>query len=175
MRLHADGGLSVADATQEASFSTFSTAPAASLIASHDVNPLEDITASGEEMLVLFELARGMNQRLGLPEVGDLVVKHLRRVVPSSLFVLYLYDSKTGELVAAYAAGEHSSIVAGLSIPLGQRLTGWVGAHRQTISNSDPVLDLGDTARSVSPRLRSCLSTPLLIKDSLVGVLFRVL
>jgi GAF domain-containing protein len=32
-------------------------------------------------------------------------------------------------------------------------------------------LDLGDSARSVVPRLRSCLSTPLVTSESLVGVL----
>ena len=73
--------------------------------------------------------------------------------------------------MCAFASGEHASLVAGLRIPLGQRLTGWVGAHRHTIGNSDAVLDLGDTARSVVPRLRSCLSTPLVANDSLVGVL----
>ena len=121
-------------------------------------------------MLVLFELARRLNERLELPDICDLVVKHLRRIVPSSLFVFYIHDSNAAELVCAFASGEHSSMVAGLRIPLGQRLTGWVGAHRHTISNSDPILDLGDTARSIVPRLRSCLK-PLVVADSLVGVL----
>ena len=58
-----------------------------------------------------------------------------------------------------------------MRIPLGQRLTGWVGANRQTILNSDPVLDLGDMARSLNPRPRSCLSTPLVADKELVGVL----
>ena len=50
-----------------------------------------------------------------------------------------------------HASGEHAELVNGLRIPLGQRLTGWVGANRQTILNSDPVLDLGDMARSLNP------------------------
>jgi diguanylate cyclase (GGDEF)-like protein len=54
---------------------------------------------------------------------------------------------------------------------MGQRLTGWVAAHRQTIVNSDPMLDLGEVARALRPPLRSCLSTPLVAHDSLVGVL----
>ena len=56
-------------------------------------------------------------------------------------------------------------------IPLGQRLSGWVGANKQSIRNSDPVLDLGDVARGLTPRLRSCLSSPLVVGQSLVGVL----
>lgn len=171
VRLHSEGKLSTNEVSQEASFSVFSNPPSPPYGATHDLGPLEDIAASGEEMLILFDLARSMNDRLGLHEVCDLVVKHLRRVVPSSLFVFYLHESTSGELVCAFASGEHASLVAGLRIPLGQRLTGWVGAHRHTIGNSDAVLDLGDAARSVVPRLRSCLSTPLVANDSLVGVL----
>jgi diguanylate cyclase (GGDEF)-like protein len=58
-----------------------------------------------------------------------------------------------------------------MRIPLGERLSGWVAANRQTISNSDPVLDLGDAARSHSLSLRSCISTPLVVGDELIGVL----
>ena len=54
---------------------------------------------------------------------------------------------------------------------LGQRLSGWVAANRQSIRNSDPVLDLGEAARAIAPRPRSCLSAPLLIDKELVGVL----
>ena len=68
-------------------------------------------------------------------------------------------------------ANTQAVLVAGLRIPLGQRLTGWVGANRQTIRNSDRVLDLGESARSVSPRPRSSLSTPMVVNDALVGVL----
>jgi len=169
--LHSTRQLSTDEVSQGAAFSVLSNSASASYRETPDVSPLENIAASGEEMLVLFELARSMSDRLGLSEVCEVVVKHLRRVVPSSLFAFYLHDSNLGELVCAFASGEHSSIVTGLRIALGQRLTGWVGAHKQTISNSDPVLDLGDTARSVVPRLRSCLSTPLVVNDALIGVL----
>lgn len=134
-------------------------------------NRLEDITSSGEEMLVLFELARGLSGRMSVADAADVILKHMRRIVPSSLSALYLHDVESDELVCGYAVGEHSGLVSGMRISMGQRLTGWVGANRQTIRNSDPVLDLGDSARSVVPRPRSCLSTPLLVGDALVGVL----
>jgi GAF domain-containing protein len=54
---------------------------------------------------------------------------------------------------------------------LGQRLSGWVAANRQTILNSDPMLDFGEAARTFSPRLRNCLSTPLVSNEQLVGAL----
>jgi len=131
----------------------------------------DDIAASGDEMSTLFELAGALAAQVGMSEIGSAIAKHVRRLVPFSLLVLYAYDSETDDLEAKYAAGEAAPLVKGMRVPLGQRLTGWVGANRQKIMNSDPVLDLGELARSVDPRLRNCLSTPLLCGDSLVGVL----
>jgi GGDEF domain-containing protein len=92
-------------------------------------------------------------------------------LVPSSACVFYIYDVDADDLVATHASGEHAAHIKGLRIPIGQRLSGWVAANRQTIRNSDPVLDLGESARALNPRPRSCLSTPLLSGKTLVGVL----
>jgi diguanylate cyclase (GGDEF)-like protein len=70
-----------------------------------------------------------------------------------------------------YASGEGADLAIGLRIPLGQRSSGWVAANRQSIVNSDPVLDLGEIARFAKPRLRSCIGSAVLADDRLVGVL----
>lgn len=132
---------------------------------------LDDISASTEEMLVLYDLARTLTAHLDLADAADIIAKHLRRIVPASTTVFYTYDTESDELIAAHATGENAAHIIGLRIPRGQRLTGWVAANRQTILNSDPILDLGEAARSLAPRLRSCLSTPLAIGTNLVGVL----
>ena len=140
-------------------------------VVSSEVSRLDDISASTEEMLTLYELAKGLSGHTALDDAGDVIFKHLRRILPASTCVFFVYDVGTDELVAAHSSGEHAHIFQGLRIILGQRLTGWVAAHRQTILNSDPVLDLGEVSRNLRPRLRSCLSTPLLVKTELVGVL----
>jgi len=132
---------------------------------------LDDIAASPDEMLTLYELARALAGQASISDTGDVIARHLRRLVPFALSVLYLYEDATDELVARHAMGEASSLVKELRLPLGQRLSGWVGANRQTVVNSDPTLDFGEVARTLNPRLRSCLSTPLLSNDQLVGVL----
>ena len=131
----------------------------------------DDITASSEETLVLYDLARSVSADIDLEAIGSLVSNYTRRIVPASTCVIYAYEATTDELLAVYASGEHSVQFSGLRILRGQRLTGWVAANKQTISNSDPVLDLGEIARSTRPRLRSCLSTPLISSAELVGVL----
>jgi diguanylate cyclase (GGDEF)-like protein/putative nucleotidyltransferase with HDIG domain len=132
---------------------------------------LEEIAASADEMLTLYELARGLAGQVSVSDAGDVIANHVRRLIPSSLSVFYLYDRSADELEARHAVGDCAALVRGLRIPLGQRLSGWVGANRRTISNSDPTLDLGDLARSHSFALRSCISTPLLSEGQLVGVL----
>ncbi len=133
---------------------------------------LNDIAASTEEMLVLYDLAQGLVGRVDLPDAADIISRHLRRIVPATTCVLFLYEAERDELVASNVSGDGASQFADLRIPRGQRLTGWVAANKQSILNSDPVLDLGEAAsRHAKPRLRSCLSTPLVSDNHLVGVL----
>ena len=132
---------------------------------------LDNIAASTEEMLVLYDLARSLTGHLDMGDAADIISKHIRRILPAATCVFFVYDDKRDELYVAHAAGDNASHFSGLRIPRGQRLTGWVAANRQTILNSDPVLDLGEVARAMRPRLRSCLSTPLVGEAELVGVL----
>jgi diguanylate cyclase (GGDEF)-like protein len=135
----------------------------------HSPPVLDEISASADEMLKLYDLARGLAGQVSVPDAGDMIAKHLRRLIPASLCVFYVYDQIADELEAKHSVGEGAALVRGMRIALGERLSGWVAANRQTIANSDPVLDFGDVARSL--KLRSCLSTPLVHGKELVGVL----
>jgi putative nucleotidyltransferase with HDIG domain len=106
-------------------------------------------------------------QKVGMDETE--IAAAIRQTIRFSLGVLFLNDVATNELEAAYVFGDSSEFVRGLRIPLGQRLSGWVAVNRQTIMNSDPVLDLTDIARAAG--LRVCLSTPLVSKDHILGVI----
>ncbi len=145
--------------------STVQAAPSSSTL-----KPLDDITASTEEMLTLFDLARGLDTQMSVQDAGDVIAKHLRRLVPSSMVVFFHYDQESDELVAAHVSGEHAALISEFRVGVGQRLSGWVAAHRQSIRNSDPILDFGDAVRAMTPRPRSCLSAPLTVRDELVGV-----
>jgi putative nucleotidyltransferase with HDIG domain len=132
---------------------------------------LEQISASTEEMLVLYDLARSLASCEGVSHAVQVITNHIRRLLPANLYIFYIFRPDTDDLVASHASGENASQFLGLRIARGERLTGWVAANGQTILNSDPALDLGDAARSVEPRLQSCLSTPLAVDRELIGVL----
>jgi len=132
---------------------------------------LDDISASSEEMLLLYDIARALSDHLDVTDVADVIAKHLRRLVPATTCVFFVYDSDADRLTSAHASGENASHFTDIRIDMGQRLSGWVAANRRTILNSDPMLDLGEVARILRPPLRSCLSTPLVANGALVGVL----
>ena len=95
----------------------------------------------------------------------------LSRRLPGMTIVVYQYDPQIDGLFARAAAGVHGKAVEGLTIGLGLRLTGWVGAHRTTIANSEAALDLGNIASQLRPLPHLCLSTPIVDDDRLAGVL----
>ena len=132
---------------------------------------LENITASSSEVVALFGIAQALSGELNVTEVAHITFGHVRRLVPHAFGVLFVYLEATDELTAAYASGDSSSLLTGMRVAVGERLTGWVAASRQTIRNSDPILDLGEAAKTLSPRPRSCLSTALTLSGNLVGVL----
>jgi putative nucleotidyltransferase with HDIG domain len=131
----------------------------------------DEITTGIDEMSIAYEFARVLGGQVGLTNAGDAIAKQLRRFVPYAICIFYVYDHSSDELEARHVVGDGASSIRGLRIGLGQRLSGWVAANRQTILNSDAALDLGDTIKSVLPRPRTCLSTSLLFHDELIGVL----
>lgn len=132
---------------------------------------VEDLSATNEEMLALYDLARALSGSLGLADTADTIWKHLQRIIPASICTFYVYEPKHDDLRAVHVCGEGGAPLVGLRIPLGERLTGWVAANRQTVLNSNPFLDHGEVTGTLNPRPLSCLSSPILAGDQLVGVL----
>lgn len=95
----------------------------------------------------------------------------LLRLMPADIVAVYLYSADADTLVATYVSGSHAESIAGTTIRLGQRLTGWVAANRQAIVNSDAALDLGNVTLELDPMPLGCLSTPMCQDDDFIGVI----
>jgi len=131
--------------------------------------PADERTSSADEMLSVYGLTAALAGRASISDACDVIAKHLQRLIPSATCVFYMYDAKNDELRAEHVFGESAARIAGCCIGLGQRLSGWVGANRQTICNSDAALDL-DGFIKPPLRFKNCLSTPLVSNDDLIGV-----
>jgi putative nucleotidyltransferase with HDIG domain len=82
------------------------------------------------------------------------------------------YVDAADELAILTTHGLEPARLLSRRIPLGEHLTGWVAANRESILNSDAALDLGPLAPGAVFALKVCLSAPLLTEaQSLAGVI----
>jgi putative nucleotidyltransferase with HDIG domain len=123
---------------------------------------LEVITATTAEEREFHELRRDLPLAQSLTAAAEILFAHLRRVVPAANVTLFVPSTEANELNAVASVGVGTSAIEGLRIPVGDRISGWVLAHRQPVVNSNAALELGPIARTFASPLRYALSVPLL-------------
>ena len=123
-----------------------------------------------DDVASLASLARIVTAAAVFDDVALLAAAHTRRIIPRGTCVIFLLDGDSENLVVRHAAGALAPHLAGMSIRMGHNLSGWVAAHRRTIVNSDAALDLANVLPSTETP-HTCLSTPLVDGNTLVGVL----
>jgi len=134
--------------------------------------PIADADGAAPTNLLAFvSLARVAAGDAGVADVLALGSALLADVMPGSTGAWFLPDAARDRLVVAGAFGPAAASLRAMSVPVGERLTGWVAASRQPIINSDATLDLGARVDAVAPPLSRCMSLPLIVGDALVAVL----
>lgn len=123
---------------------------------------LDVIVATTAEEREFNELRRDLPRALTLGAAVDSMHKHLRRVMPAATLILYAPKSETDELAVVAFSGQGGAALQGLSVPIGDRISGWVFANAQTVVNSDMSLELGPVARSLATPLRYALGVPVM-------------
>jgi putative nucleotidyltransferase with HDIG domain len=119
-----------------------------------------------DDLLAIVSLSRVMGGDATLSDAVALATTYLSRMFAEATCAFYIHDAASGHLVVRHATGHHAAALRGMSIAMGERLSGWVAACRQTITNSDAALDLYDRGLT----LGSALSTALVDGDRVVGV-----
>jgi signal transduction protein with GAF and PtsI domain len=122
-------------------------------------------------LATLFDLGFQAGTAANAGEALERIHPVVQRVMPADIVAVYLYRAETDNLVATFVVGAHAETIAGTTIQLGQRLTGWVAANRESIVNSDAALDLGNVAMTLDPTPLACLSSPICAGADLVGVI----
>jgi GAF domain-containing protein len=134
--------------------------------------PLVDAGGAATTNLLAFaSLARAFTGEAGLADVWALGSALVGDLMPESTGAWFLPDATHDRLVVAHAFGPAAAALRGTSVPVGERLTGWVAARRQPIINSEAALDLGARVGAVVPPLARCISLPLTMDHGLVAVL----
>src|SRR5262245_56704146 len=126
-----------------------------------------DIRADApDDLLAIVSLARVLGGEATFSDAAALASAHISRILADTTCAFYVHDTASGHLVARYVTGPHAAALRGMSMPMGERLSGWVAACRQTMSNSVGAIDLYD--RDV--KVGTAVSTPLLDGERVVGV-----
>ena len=123
---------------------------------------LDAIAATTAEEREFNELRRELPLADSVPAASEILFRHLRRVVPAATLALYLPNLERNELVVVACTGVATTVVEGLSISIGERISGWALAHRQVVLNSNAALELGPVARTLPVPLRYALAVPIL-------------
>ena len=123
---------------------------------------LEEIRAAAADGAVLAATRQNLLEARNVTEAMNGLGQAVRQLTPSSACAFFRYSPESDDLFCECVSDEKFSALLGLRLRPGERVTGWVAANRQTISNSDATLDLGQAALMVEPRPRSAVSTPVL-------------
>jgi putative nucleotidyltransferase with HDIG domain len=141
-----------------------------SVAAVSPVPPPMVVAADGvsDDILAFVSLARMASGDASMGDVLSLSSGLMRELAPGATIGWYVIDDASGSLVLRHAAGPAAGQMKGISLRLGDGVSGWVAANRQVIVNSEASLDLGSRARS-GLALKHALSVPLITRESLVG------
>lgn len=103
-----------------------------------------------------------------IEDVGLLISNRLAKLASFSAIAIYCVTDNQHSIKCRFADGPLATLADCPEIQLGEKLSGWVAAHRTPIWNSDATLDLSsEVARMAGISLGS--SVPLLDNDVLVG------
>jgi putative nucleotidyltransferase with HDIG domain len=121
-----------------------------------------------DDVLAFVSLARLAAGDASWNDVLALASNLVRDLAPSATIAWYTVDESSGYVAVRHAAGPAVSQVSGITLGIGDGVSGWVTANRQVIVNSEASLDLGTRANGAS-KLEYALSVPLITRESLVG------
>jgi GGDEF domain-containing protein len=133
--------------------------------------PLISSATFAEQILQLCDLAEAMRGHATLDDLTHVLARHLQRMTPGALVVFFLVDHERDLLRAVHASGPGDTLLAGLELPLGDGMSGWVAVNRRSIRNSHPALDFGERLASLPAPLQSTLSVALAGAEGVIGVL----
>ncbi|MBI4456242.1 MAG: diguanylate cyclase [Acidobacteria bacterium] len=129
-----------------------------------------DIAASHKEIQAMYELSQNVGKSLNVSETMAIVASRIKNIIPYSACGIFLIDSGGDKLSCFYTAGAHAEQIEKLHLAVGEGVSGWVVANNQPILNASPAADFAES-RQLQNSFKSCLSVPLSIEGSLVGVI----
>jgi putative methionine-R-sulfoxide reductase with GAF domain len=132
---------------------------------------LRHIRANASEAALLDLCSEAVSHATSQTAALEFSAQYLRQLTPATVYALFVYDATADVVTCTSAVGDGQRLLDGLTVRLGERITGWVAANRRASVNSDASLDLTRIAGFFLPPLRSTISAPIVKGERLIGVL----
>ena len=133
-------------------------APEAIPIRSADAEPAEESAGCCDDVHIAMQLGAAISQGADTTCPWGVLADALCVLPDVSTVAILVASDTTDELVTYRVSGRHSWSFKTLSIPIGERMSGWVAAVGHSMLNADAALDLFDVA---APSLRSAAAIPV--------------
>jgi|GEM_PF-2788939 len=135
----------------------------------------EDILLQrNRELAFLNQAGRAFSSTLDLDQVLAIVMEEVRSLLDVTALSLWLIDPETDEVVCRQASGSHSQVVQGWRLARGEGIVGWAVQHGESVIVPDLRYDsrhLSDVDQHTGMKLRSILSVPLIVRETVIGAL----
>ena len=134
-------------------------------------NQLDVIAATTAEEREFAELRRDLSRAPDLAAATDVLLRHVKRIVPAETLAFSMPRPDTNELTVVACSGVGAGAIAGTRVEIGDRISGWAFAHSQSVLNSDASLELGPVARTFPVPLRYAAATPIVDRRTVAIVM----
>ena len=134
----------------------------------------EALRRRNRELALLNQVGQELTSMLDLNQVLVNTLEEVRRLLGITACSVWLVDTETEEVVCQQAIGPSSEVVLNWRLEPGEGIAGWVAQNAETVIVSDTRADqrhFKNVDRQTGVEMRSILTIPLRIKDSVIGVL----
>jgi putative nucleotidyltransferase with HDIG domain len=121
-----------------------------------------------DDLLAFVSLARLTSGSPTVADIGAFAWSQLRHLAPEATMALFALDESKVSVVSQHVEGPAARRLEQVTIGVGDRISGWVAANSQPMTDADGALDLGKGFEDIA---RFALSIPLTTDGGLVGVL----
>jgi diguanylate cyclase (GGDEF)-like protein/putative nucleotidyltransferase with HDIG domain len=132
-------------------------------------NAFENIALAHREIYALYEIAQSMGTSLGVSDTMALISSKLTKIIPWSGCALFLPEGEA--LKCRFAVGVDAPKLLGVTMAVGDGLSGWVARNRRSLVNANPRVTFDAAGIEGKIELNSALVGPLFFGDTFIGCL----
>ena len=110
-----------------------------------------------DELQIALDLGAALSRASGEECAWRVLADALHQLPGADTVAIFVVDEVQHRLVAAHTSGTHARLIEGLSMAVGERMSGWAAATGQPMINADAALDLFDVPARA---LRAAIAVP---------------